>query len=206
MRKWLAALGSIGLLLGMWAGTGCAQPAGKMATAAKAEPAHTGEAQPETVQPKPVETVLPREKRPASAPLEIVLPERERPYTGPIETVQPEAAAPETVPSESVQPLRRGGSYRSPPRSYNPGAGTPTRTTPARPGNPTTAPDTRPTVPRTGFGGFFGGLALGTILGGLFNPFAGFSLGYPFLSLISIFLWAAGIFALFRLFKGRNRY
>jgi hypothetical protein len=186
----------------MWAGTGCTQPAAKTATAANAKPAHTGEVQLKTVKPEADEMVL----SPVSAPLEIVLPEKERPYTGPIETVQPEADASETVPSDSVQPLRRGGSYRSPPRSYNPGAGTPTRTTPARPGSPTTAPDTRPNVPRTGFGGFFGGLALGTILGGLFNPFAGFALGYPFLSLISIFLWVAGIFALFRLFKGRNRY
>ncbi|PYI51389.1 hypothetical protein [Paenibacillus flagellatus] len=115
--------------------------------------------------------------------------------------------------SGTLHPLKRG-SYRSPPRTYNPGAGAGTgnvnRTTPARPDNAArtpTAPRTTP-APRTGFGGFlggmFGGLALGTILGSLFNPFAGFSLGFPVLSLFSFVIWIAVILVIVRLFRRRR--
>jgi predicted lipid-binding transport protein (Tim44 family) len=110
----------------------------------------------------------------------------------------------------SVQPYRRGA-IRSPRRSYNPGIA-PGRTTPETPGraarNPA-APGTRP-APRTGFGGFFGGLfgglALGTIMGSLFNPFAGFSLGFPFLSLVSVVLWIIVIYAIVRMFRRGRGY
>ncbi|QYR23247.1 hypothetical protein KZ483_10190 [Paenibacillus sp. sptzw28] len=106
---------------------------------------------------------------------------------------------------DTIEPYRRGG-FRSPRQGYNPGAGAPRRTTPdnaARPAPPRTTP-----APRTGFGGFFGGmfggLAMGAILGSLFNPFAGFSLGAPMLSLISFALWAIVIFAVIRMFRRRR--
>lgn len=114
-----------------------------------------------------------------------------------------------TAPPEdgAVVPLRRGG-YRSPRRGYNPGARNPGATTPARPANParTTNPGTTP-APRTGgfFGGLFGGLALGTIIGSLFNPFAGFSLGFPLLSLLSLGLWIVAIILIVRLFRRMPR-
>ncbi len=111
---------------------------------------------------------------------------------------------------DTIHSYRRGG-FRSPRRSYNPGIGTPGRTTRRpdqnvrNPGQPRTTP-----TPRTGFGGFFGGLfgglALGTILGSLVNPFAGFSLGFPLLSLLSIGLWIIIIYAIIRLFRRRKQY
>lgn len=110
----------------------------------------------------------------------------------------------------TFEPYKRG-SFRSPRQGYNPGIGTPARTTPTRPDNAArnpAAPRTTP-APRTGFGGFFGGLfgglALGTILGSLFNPFSGFSLGFPVLSVISLILWAVVIFAAVRLFRKRRK-
>ncbi|WP_274651143.1 hypothetical protein [Paenibacillus humicola] len=110
----------------------------------------------------------------------------------------------------TIEPFRRGA-IRSPRRSYNPGIG-PGRTAPARPDNAArnpAAPRTTP-APRTGFGGFFGGifggLALGTILGSLFNPFAGFSLGFPLLSLLSFALWLIVIVAIFRMFRRKKEY
>ncbi|TMV46229.1 hypothetical protein FE783_26395 [Paenibacillus mesophilus] len=118
----------------------------------------------------------------------------------------------ETGQPGTFEPFKRG-SFRSPRQGYNPGVGTPARTTPARPDNAARTPTTPRTTPapRTGFGGFFGGLfgglALGTILGSLFNPFSGFSLGFPVLSIISLVLWAVAIFAVVRLFrKRRNEY
>ncbi|AJY75031.1 hypothetical protein [Paenibacillus beijingensis] len=111
----------------------------------------------------------------------------------------------------TIKPYKRGA-IRSPRRSYNPGIGTPGRTTPARGDNAVrnpAAPRTTP-APRTGFGGFFGGLfgglALGTILGSLFNPFAGFTLGYPLLSLLSAALWIVGIFVVVRMIRRRKGY
>lgn len=107
---------------------------------------------------------------------------------------------------DTIHSYRRGG-FRSPRRSYNPGIGTPGRTTRRpdqnvrNPGQPRTTP-----TPRTGFGGLFGGLALGTILGSLVNPFAGFSLGFPLLSLLSIGLWIIIIYAIIRLFRRRKQY
>lgn len=111
----------------------------------------------------------------------------------------------------TVQPYKRGG-YRSPTRTYNPGATNPTRTTPNRPDNAarTPAPARTTPAPRTGFGGFFGGLfgglAFGAILGSLFNPFAGFSMGVPFLSLLSLLLWVVVIFAVVRMIRRRKGY
>lgn len=109
----------------------------------------------------------------------------------------------------TIEPYKRGG-IRSPRRSYNPGIGTPGRTTPTRPDNAARnpAPARTTPAPRTGFGGFlggmFGGLALGTIMGSLFNPFAGFSLGFPLLSLLSIVLWVIVILAVVRMFRRRK--
>ncbi|MFC3769025.1 hypothetical protein [Paenibacillus sp. GCM10012303] len=111
----------------------------------------------------------------------------------------------------TVQPYKRGG-YRSPTRTYNPGATNPARTTPNRPDQATRnpAPARTTPAPRTGFGGFFGGLfgglALGAILGSLFNPFAGFSMGAPFLSLLSFLLWGVVIYAVVRMFRRRREY
>ncbi|MFK7693264.1 hypothetical protein [Paenibacillus sp. HJGM_3] len=108
--------------------------------------------------------------------------------------------------TNTIQPYKRGG-YRSPSRSYNPGVGTPTRTTPTR---PDTARTPVTTTPRTGFGGFwggmFGGLAFGTILGSLFNPMAGFTLGTPILSLLSIAIWVVLIVVVVRFIRrARNK-
>lgn len=105
--------------------------------------------------------------------------------------------------ANNIEPY--GRSYRSPRRSYNPGFNAPNRTTPARPGNMTrdpryqTPPRTTPTTPR--WGGFFGGLALGTIIGSLFNPFAGINLGFPILSILSIVLWVIGIMMVLRFIR-----
>ncbi len=114
----------------------------------------------------------------------------------------------ETDQSGTIEPFRRGG-YRSPSRSYNPGVGNPGRTTPTRPDNAVRNPTRMTPAPRTGFGGFFGGLfgglALGTILGSLFNPFAGFSLGSPFLSLLSFALWIILIIVVVRMVR-RSRH
>lgn len=183
MKNLLAALVAILLLFGIWTGTGSG------------------------------ESMAINEKAGKSGVLQFVsLNSGEN--VGP-KTPQPGSMPPEEIQTDTVRPeaVRRGGSFRSPPQRYNPGAGTPSRT-PARPDNTVRNPATpgaRPTpAPRTGFGGFFGGLfgglALGTILGGLFNPFAGFSLGYPFLSIISFVLWIVVLFVLFRLFRKRNRY
>lgn len=62
----------------------------------------------------------------------------------------------EVKPSGTVEPFKRGG-YRSPRGSYNPGIGSPGRTTPARPDNAVRnpAPPRTTPSPRTGFGGFF---------------------------------------------------
>jgi hypothetical protein len=115
----------------------------------------------------------------------------------------------ESEQSGTFEPFKRG-SYRSPRQGYNPGIGTPARTTPTRPDNAARNPTTPRTTPapRTGFGGFFGGLfgglALGTILGSLFNPFSGFSLGFPVLSIISLILWVVVIFAVVRFFRKRR--
>ncbi|MFD1957574.1 hypothetical protein ACFSL6_26240 [Paenibacillus thailandensis] len=109
---------------------------------------------------------------------------------------------------DTIKPYKRGA-IRSPRRSYNPGI---TPATPARRDNTVRnpAPPRATPTPRTGFGGFlggmFGGLALGTILGSLFNPFAGFSLGFPLLSLLSLALWIIVIFAVVRLFRKRKNY
>jgi predicted lipid-binding transport protein (Tim44 family) len=114
------------------------------------------------------------------------------------------------VNADTVRPYKRGGSYRSPRQGYNPGIGTPARTPPVAP-NPTVRKPSPPKATpgtRTGFGGFFGGLfgglALGTILGSLFNPFSGFSLGVPFLSIVSMLLWLLVIVFVVRLFRRKN--
>ncbi|NBD23047.1 hypothetical protein [Paenibacillus glycinis] len=110
----------------------------------------------------------------------------------------------------TVQAYRRGA-IRSPRRSFNPGVG-PGRTAPSRQDQGGRNPAAARTSPaqRTGFGGFFGGLfgglALGTIFSSLFNPFAGFSLGSPLLSLLSIVLWLIVIISLFRMFRSRKKY
>ncbi|RKN84408.1 hypothetical protein [Paenibacillus ginsengarvi] len=121
-----------------------------------------------------------------------------------------EAQEPSSENADTVRPYKRGGSYRSPRQGYNPGIGTPARTTPATPNNTVRNPAAPKATPgtRTGFGGFFGGLfgglALGTILGSLFNPFSGFSLGVPFLSIVSMLLWLLVIVFVVRLFRRKN--
>lgn len=218
MRKLLASLLSMPLLFGIWTGTGYGEPYAIKEKVGKSDVVQfVSLASGETVrqETKPVRRM---QSARASDLLGTTPPETAPHGTAPLETPQPGSVHPgagqaETVRPEAV-PLRRGGSYRSPPRGYNPGAGSPARTTPSRPDNATrnpATPDTRPTPGlRTGFGGFFGGLfgglALGTILGGLFNPFAGFSLGYPILSIMSFVLWAVVLFFLFRLFRSRSRY
>ncbi|MCM3127019.1 MULTISPECIES: hypothetical protein [unclassified Paenibacillus] len=112
--------------------------------------------------------------------------------------------------NSTIEPFRRGG-FRSPRGTYNPGIRNPNRTNPSRQDNNVNNPSQPRTTPatRTGFGGFgglFGGLALGTIIGSLFNPFAGFSLGAPILSLLSLALWIVVIIAVVRLFRRKKEY
>ena len=109
----------------------------------------------------------------------------------------------------TIEPFRRGG-FRSPRRTYNPGTRNPNRTNQGRQDNNVNNPSQPRTTPArgTGFGGFgglFGGLALGTIIGSLFNPFAGFSLGAPVLSLLSWALWIIVIVAVVRMFRNRKK-
>ncbi|GAK39130.1 hypothetical protein PUW24_22115 [Paenibacillus urinalis] len=108
----------------------------------------------------------------------------------------------------NIEPFRRGG-FRSPRRSYNPGIRNPNRTNQGRQDNNVNNPSQPRTTPaRGGFGGLgglFGGLALGTIIGSLFNPFAGFSLGAPVLSLLSFALWIIVIVAVVRMFRNRRK-
>lgn len=119
---------------------------------------------------------------------------------------QPQHIQDQADNSGTVEPFKRGG-YRSPRRGYNPGVTNPVRTTPARPDNAVRTPPQKATpAPRMGLGGLFGGLALGAIIGSLFNPFAGFSYGLPFLSLLSLALWAVLIFVVVRLYRRRQRY
>ncbi|SDW71336.1 hypothetical protein [Paenibacillus sp. PDC88] len=111
--------------------------------------------------------------------------------------------------SGTFEPFRRG-SFRSPRRSYNPGIRNPNRTNQGRQDNNVNNPSQPRTTPTrgTGFGGLgglFGGLALGTIIGSLFNPFAGFSLGAPVLSLLSFALWIIVIVAVVRMFRNRRK-
>ncbi|MEF3303303.1 hypothetical protein [Paenibacillus sp. GYB003] len=124
------------------------------------------------------------------------------------ETIEAEREAEQ---SATIEPYKRGG-YRSAPGTYRPGIRNPATTTPGTNTgvrNPA-APRTTTPAPRTGLGGFFGGmfggLALGAIIGSLFNPFAGFSMGAPFLSLLSIVLYAVVIFVVVRLFRRRKQY
>jgi hypothetical protein len=121
---------------------------------------------------------------------------------------EPYPAVKDTEQSNTVEPFRRGG-YRSPRMGYKPGAGNPARTTPTQPGNAARNPAGAAPAPRTGFGGwfggFFGGLAFGSLLGALFNPFYGFWMGYPFMSLISFVLWVALIYFVIRLFRRRRK-
>ncbi|WNQ12714.1 hypothetical protein MJA45_06690 [Paenibacillus aurantius] len=139
---------------------------------------------------------------PASA-----IPAAETPRAVQAAPVVPPPLVNEPAEDDGLQPqaYRSGrGSYRSPAGGYRggnravtpgagvtrPGAGQPGTRTPAAPG-------------RTGFGSFFGGLAAGTFLGSLLNPF-GFG-GYGGygggVSLIGIILWAAVLFFLFRLIR-----
>lgn len=121
-------------------------------------------------------------------------------YAQPQEYIQDQ-----TDNSATFEPYKRGG-FRSPRQGYNPGVRNPVRTTPDRPDNAVRTPPTRATpAPRMGLGGLFGGLALGTIIGSLFNPFAGFSYGIPFLSLLSLALWLVLILAVVRLYRRRKR-
>lgn len=102
---------------------------------------------------------------------------------------------------------KKRGAFRSPRRSYNPGIEAPGRTTPPRQDKTVRNPaKPKAPTPRTGFRGMLGGFTLGTILGYLFNPFAGFSLGFPLLSLLSLALWFIIILAVVRLFRRRKEY
>lgn len=124
---------------------------------------------------------------------------------GPVHAQTPAIQQDEPDGNNPVEPY--GGRYRSPRRSYNPGITDPNRAAPARRPDAVT-PDPRyqtpqrpgtPAAPaRPGWGSFFGGLALGTILGSLFNPFAGFHLGFPLLSFISLGLWVLAIWLIYR--------
>ncbi|WP_248926566.1 hypothetical protein [Paenibacillus hamazuiensis] len=91
---------------------------------------------------------------------------------------------------------RTGAGYTTGPRNPNTvGTGNPRNTAPG---------GAAATPARTGFGGFFGGLAAGTLLGSLFHPFGWFGgggYGYPVntgFSLLGIAFWAVVIYFVYR--------
>jgi hypothetical protein len=111
---------------------------------------------------------------------------------------------------DQIEPFSRG-SYRSPSGSFSGGnrSGVPRSgytTGPRAPSsNVTRNPRTQPgqqTNPTSRWGGFFGGLAAGAIIGHLLNPFGGFGNGGGGgLSLISILFWVVIIYAGYKLFQ-----
>ena len=113
-------------------------------------------------------------------------------------------------PNNTVQAYRRGA-IRSPRRSFNPESAPAARRHPGRNKEAAAIRRLQERHPPSGpdsadfSAAYSGGLALSTIFNSLFNPFAGFSLGSPLLSLLSIVLWVILILALFRRFRaGRN--
>jgi hypothetical protein len=117
---------------------------------------------------------------------------------------------------DQIEPFARGG-YRSPSGSFSGGNRAAPRggytTGPRAPSsNVTRNPRTQPgqqANPTSRWGGFFGGLATGAIIGHLLNPFGGFGYGGGGgFSLISILFWAVIIYfgyKLFRKFREKNR-
>lgn len=91
---------------------------------------------------------------------------------------------------------RRGG-YRSPRSGYT--GGDRTGVTPGR--NPgANAPGNRaPGAPANRFGGFFGGLLAGGLIGSLFNPFGWGGTGG--ISILGILFWAVILYFAFRFFR-----
>jgi hypothetical protein len=115
------------------------------------------------------------------------------------------------IQSEDQMKSLGRGSYRSPSGSFRGGTGTGRdgySTGPRAPSsnigrNPRTQPGQQ-----TGlfgrWGGLFGGLAAGALIGHLLNPFGGFGYGGGF-SLISLLIWAGVIYLGYRLFKKFNK-
>jgi hypothetical protein len=112
---------------------------------------------------------------------------------------------------DQIEPFSRG-SYRSPSGSFSggnrtgvttPGGGY--NTGPRAPSsNVTRNPRTQPgqANPTSRWGGFFGGLAAGAIIGHLLNPFGGFGYnGGGGFSLISILFWVVIIYVGYKLFQ-----
>jgi hypothetical protein len=117
-----------------------------------------------------------------------------------------------TIDTESYTTGR--GSYRSPRGSFtggnrgginNPGF----RSGPNAPSSGVTNPG-RPNAgqsrnPLGRWGSFFGGAALGVMLGHLLNPFAGFGNGGSGFSFIALIFWAVILYAAFKLFQRYRR-
>jgi hypothetical protein len=110
---------------------------------------------------------------------------------------------------DQIEPFSRGR-YRSPSGSYLGGNRAAPRggytTVPRAPSsNVTRNPRAQPgqqTNPTNRWGGFFGGLAAGTILGHLMNPFGGFGYGGEGgFSLIGILFWVVLIYVGYKLFQ-----
>ncbi|WP_409346535.1 hypothetical protein [Paenibacillus sp. MBLB4367] len=115
------------------------------------------------------------------------------------ETVQPEEG---TFESQAARSGR--GSYRSPVGGYT--GGNRSGINPATGTDRSTRGDTARQSPASGggrFGSFFGGLAAGTLLGSILNPFGfgGYGAGFGGFSLIGILFWAVILFVIYRLVR-----
>ncbi|MDB5054804.1 MAG: hypothetical protein JWM44_2854 [Bacilli bacterium] len=105
------------------------------------------------------------------------------------------------------------GSYRSPGGSFtggnrggiSPGTGNGYRTGPRSPSSDVTRnPRTQPVqpAPTSRWGGFFGGLATGALIGHFLNPFGGFGgYGSGGFSIVGLLIWAVIIYIGFKLFQ-----
>jgi hypothetical protein len=107
---------------------------------------------------------------------------------------------------DQVKSLGRG-SYRSPSGSFRGGTGTGRggyNTGPRAPSSNIGRNPQTQTGPFGRWGGLFGGIAAGALIGHLLNPFGGFGYGGGF-SLISLLIWAGVIYIGYKLFKKFNK-
>ncbi|NHN35306.1 hypothetical protein [Paenibacillus agricola] len=116
---------------------------------------------------------------------------------------------------DQIEPYSRG-SFRSPSGSFSGGSRAAPRggynTGPRAPSpNVTRNPRTQPgqqANPTSRWGGLFGGIAAGAIIGSLLHPFGGYGYGGGGFSLIGILFWVVIIYVgykLFQKFREKNR-
>ncbi len=133
------------------------------------------------------------------------------------EPVVPSKQNQNTVNAETESYSSGRGSYRSPSGSFTGGnrggAGPGYSTGPRAPSpdvarnpRPAPGPTPSPAAPTGRWGSFFGGLAAGSLLGHLFNPFGGYGSGVGAgFSLLSILFWAVILYAAYKLFQKIQR-